>query len=104
MKYVLHFIILYFDNARKDCFKISDDKLTITNIEKISDFDHTIYMKHWIDSTSNQIIKWRFKINEHQTWHHYFGLASTFSEEALEEDFVNGEKQRIQFPMEGIEE
>ena len=53
----------YFDKARTDCFKITDDKLTITNIKKCIDEKHTIFMKQWIDSQCDLICEWLFKIN-----------------------------------------
>ena len=53
----------FFNKAREDCFKISDDKLTITAIMDCSYHKHTIFMKRWIDSNTNIIAKWRFRIN-----------------------------------------
>ena len=54
----------YFDKARDDWFKISDDKLTITSTEHCDYSNHTIYMKQIFHSLSNEIIEWTFKINE----------------------------------------
>ena len=58
----------YFDRAKHDYFQISEDKETITCIKDSSwvHNPHTIYMKKWILSQSNKIIKWTFKINNNE--------------------------------------
>eukprot|EP01084_Bolivina_argentea_P254612 428071_1 len=53
----------YFSKARPDCFKISENKLTITNIKTTNDNTHTVYCHKWTNSMSNSIVKWTFVIN-----------------------------------------
>lgn len=79
----------YFAKAREDKFKISDDKLTIISIDNCSYENHSIYMNKWINSQSNKIIKWTFKINNKGRDCLYFGLASTYSDDLLQNDFIN---------------
>ena len=55
----------FFEMVREDCFEISEDKSTVTNIKKCNENNHTIYMYNWIQSTSNTITTWKFKINYH---------------------------------------
>eukprot|EP01083_Nonionella_stella_P175401 610672_1 len=52
----------YFDKARPDCFKISDDKLQVENIDDWCGYQHTIYCAHSIDSMCNATIRWTFKM------------------------------------------
>ena len=87
-----YFLPEFFDKARRDCFKISDDKLTVTCIKRCNYNQHTIYMKKWIESTSCCIAKWRFKINDRpsmptSTSFTFCGLASAYSEIMLVMDF-----------------
>ena len=44
-------------------FKVSQDKLTITNIKPTDFRSHSIYLNQWINSTESSITKWTFKIN-----------------------------------------
>ena len=50
--------------ARNDCFRLSHDRLTIQNIQKIALSQHKIYLQHWIQSTERLMITWKFRINE----------------------------------------
>ena len=59
-----HHIDEYFDQAVKDCFTISDDKLTITNIKFCHWGHHTIYLNQWIPSKSKYSYRWKFRINK----------------------------------------
>ena len=65
---IAYLSIAYFDNpeffarAREDCFVISDDKLSVTNIAEIVWSKHCIYLNQWIESTSKLIAIWTFKI------------------------------------------
>ena len=67
---IAYLCIAYFDNpeffarAREDCFVISNDKLTVTNIAEIVWRKHCIYLNQWIESTSKLIATWTFKIDE----------------------------------------
>ena len=55
----------YFATAWQDWFSISDDKLTIRNINRnIDQSAHCIYMNKWIESTSKSIATWTFKIHQ----------------------------------------
>ena len=54
----------YFTRARDDCILISDDKLTVTNIQRSPWGAHSIYLNKWIESTSNCIAVWKFAINK----------------------------------------
>ena len=56
----------YFYKAREDCFKISDDKSTITCIKDCSYTNHTIYLEQIIPSLSKEIISWTFRVNKRQ--------------------------------------
>ena len=47
------FITKYLD----EYFKVSDDRLTITNIKEIDVCEHGIYLNQWIESTSKSITK-----------------------------------------------
>ena len=69
----------YFYNARKDHFEISNNKSNIRCINSICYDDHTIFMKYRVNSMSNKIIKWTFKINEYtgrNSDEMYFGIMS----------------------------
>ena len=55
-------------------------------IKNRGDEDHTIYMKSWIGSESNKIIKWTFRVNKN-LGSMFAGLASR--DLALERDFVD---------------
>ena len=77
----------FFDKARKDRFTISADKMTIENIEFSTDHEHTIFMKQWIDSLSNKLIKWRFRINKFRGNYMYFGLSSGYDQNSINRDF-----------------
>ena len=65
---ISHLILLFyyvsecFDRATKEKFKISEDKLTVTNISS-DGWDHTIYCRKAIDSMSDLIYKWTFEMN-----------------------------------------
>ena len=80
----------YFASARDDCFKISEDKLTVTNIKKCSLSEQGIYLSHWVQSTSDKEIKWKFKINKLQD-DMCFGLVS--KENDTRESFWNLESK-----------
>ena len=83
----------FFDKARPDRFKISADKLTVTNFEYCNVWSHTIYMKQWIESESHEIVKWTFKISRKE--HHaniYLSLVSGYSETTLMNDFSSTHK------------
>ena len=56
----------YFEIIGQD-IEISYDKLTITSSDL--SWNNTTYGKNWIDSTSNTITKWTFKINKLVTGH-----------------------------------
>ena len=54
----------YFNNSLL-YFKVSPDKLTITNIKETpAGSEPTIYLNQWIDSSSKAIAKWTFKMNK----------------------------------------
>eukprot|EP00483_Globobulimina_turgida_P010873 UN10894 len=69
-----YYITEFFNNARPDCFKISQDKLAVTNIKYCTFGRHTIYGKLWIPSTSKSIHKWTLHI--HVATEMYLGLSS----------------------------
>ena len=89
---IIHIILgFYYQNEfitkyRKDCFEVSEDKLTITNIKQVGFLAHSIYFNQWIESTSQLIVKWTFKMNKviERGTGFYFGLVSkeedTFSD------------------------
>ena len=52
----------YFARALRNCFVISDDKLTVTKIDEHPDWNHTICLNEEIQSMSNAIVTWQFKI------------------------------------------
>ena len=65
---ILYLCLLYyyepecFAQARPDCFRISGDGLSITNIKFCSIYEHSIYLNRWIPSNTDMIYKWIFKI------------------------------------------
>ena len=54
----------FFARVREDAFKISDDKLSVTNIQEILWSQHCIYLNQWIESTSKSIVTWIFKMDK----------------------------------------
>ena len=101
-EYIIHIILgfyfnyEYFASYLKEHFEVSPDKLTITNIKKVDFRRHTIYLNHWIASTSKCIARWTFKINSFQPiamTEMYFGLVS--SQQAPNEDFATIEQQHV---------
>eukprot|EP01084_Bolivina_argentea_P118376 210050_1 len=77
----------FFSKAREDHFKISNDKLTITNIKYCDYRNHSIFLNEWIDATSNTIVTWTFTFKN--TNDVIVGLAL---EEDINEDFCFGKK------------
>ena len=78
--------IEWFSGFREDCFKVSDDKMTITNI-KNCDFDnHTIFGNVWIPSTSKTVSKWTLNITTNKMNDAmYIGFASKYD---INDDFI----------------
>ena len=52
----------YFEKAGDD-IQISNDKMTATKVTQEYNWDNTAYGKTWIDSSVDQIVEWKFKIN-----------------------------------------
>ena len=52
----------YFEKAGHD-IQISNDKMTVTKVTQECNWDNAAYGKTWIDSSIDQIVKWKFKIN-----------------------------------------
>ena len=60
-----------------DHFRVSEDKLTVTNIAHIGTDRHTIYFNQWLESISESIVTWTFKINHIVSKGNvYFGLTT----------------------------
>eukprot|EP01084_Bolivina_argentea_P256703 432295_1 len=78
-----YYINEFFSKAQDTLFKISEDKLTITNIRYCSFGSHTIYGKVWIPSVSKSIHKWTFSI--HVKAEMYIGIAS--NDDNIDSDF-----------------
>lgn len=78
---------------RKDCFEVSEDKLTIANIKAIGFSQHAIYFNHWIASTSKSVVQWTFKINKMAFGTIYFGLISR--EKDVETDFGDRDEKFV---------
>lgn len=86
-----YFIFECFDEARTDCFKISDDRLTIANIKQCG-YQHTIFLCKWIESTSKSIATWKFERNSTDSVGTIgFGIISTDEEDLLYSDFCSVE-------------
>eukprot|EP01084_Bolivina_argentea_P173913 301256_1 len=82
------FVHEYFAKALEDYFKISNDKMMVTNIKgKIGVGFHTIYCNQWINTSSNIIAKWTFFIKscDGNTDGMFFGLAS--KDKRIDKDF-----------------
>eukprot|EP01084_Bolivina_argentea_P253347 425531_1 len=74
---VYYYVPEFITKARNDYFKVSTDKLTVTNNkEYCNSYFQTIYLNQWIHSTSKMISKWIFYINKQNESATYFGLAS----------------------------
>ena len=58
-----YYIAEYFEKVGDD-MKISQDGMTITKIINNNNWNNTSYCHKWIDSNIDQIVEWRFKINE----------------------------------------
>ena len=80
--------IEWFGGFRDDCFKLSDDKMTITNIKSCNFANHTIFGNVWIPSTSKTISKWTLKINTMND-DVYIGFASKYD---INDDFIHFNK------------
>ena len=72
-----------FEDARKDCFRISNDKLTITNIKRCRFPNHTIYLQRFIESTIERVIKWTFKINRLGSDYYEMAFAIVSKQESI---------------------
>ena len=57
----------YFSPNVADCIKLSNDNKTITKISLDGSLQNTSYGNLWIDSMSDKIIKWEFKIDANTT-------------------------------------
>lgn len=76
----------YFNKSMEGSFKISDDRLSITANEDCADDNyHTIYMNQSVESLSEEIICWTFKVNKLRGYT-YFGVTNAKSKQILEDD------------------
>ena len=84
-----YYIFECIDRVRTDCFKISDDRLTVTNIKQCG-YDHTIFLCKWIESTSKSIVTWKFERNGTDSVGTIgFGIISIDEESLLKIDFCS---------------
>ena len=81
----------FIDKFLEDHFRVSPDKLTITNIKKVSSASHTIYLNQWIHSMSKSIVKWTFKINQKPNHFLKFYFGITTEENEISTDFACGD-------------
>jgi len=79
----------YFDKIG-DGITVSDDKLTITQTKPFkNNWMNTTYCKNWIESASNKVIKWKFKMNKFSgTWSHNVCIGITSTDQCQNSDFT----------------
>ena len=88
---LFYYIQEFFAQIRNDYFKLSQNKLKVTNIsQKGVGFDHSILLNKWIDSTSKCIVKWTFIVNDIcQGFSHPIGIGLTSIDKGPHHDFAN---------------
>ena len=83
-----------FDRAKEKLFKISDDKMTVTNVCNKS-WEHTIYCQYPIDSMSNLKYEWTFKWKAEGDYRGNIGFGFASNDNCVDIDFCNQELEHI---------
>ena len=59
-----YYLTDYFSRFRDDWFRISHDKMRISNLRSASWSWHSVFLNEWIQSTSNTINEWTFSFEK----------------------------------------
>ena len=89
----------YFEKAGDD-LEISDDKMSVTRITSPGSFNrfmNTAYGKTWINGNSDQIIRWRFKIESYGEPISTIFVGIVSNDHRLNEDFANYEDKQWRY-------